>query len=285
MLDPGHPAAASAPIGVFDSGVGGLSVLRALRAALPTETFIYVADSCHAPYGDRSPGFVEARARAVARFLAHYRAKAMVIACNTASVLVASELRGVHSLPIVAMEPAIKPAALATTSKVVLVLATTSTIRSRSVARLCSAHGAGIRIILQACPGLADQVERAEFGSAATLRLLREYILPGLAEGADTIVLGCTHYAFLAGEIAEITGPSVAIVESSAAVARQLARVLPITAPAAGPSAATFYTSGSTALMASFLTSIEEPFDQVFALPEVESFSRFRLRLHPPQED
>lgn len=264
--------AVSAPIGVFDSGVGGLSVLRALQARLPSENFIYVADSGYAPYGDRSPKFVEARATEVAQFLVRSQAKAMVIACNTASVLAATNLREIHSLPIVAMEPAIKPAMLATKSKVVLVLATSRTIRSRSVAQLCSTYGEGVRIILQACPGLADQVERAEFGSTTTRRLLQEYILPGITEGADTIVLGCTHYAFLASEIATIAGPSVTIVEPSDAIARQLARILPTSAPGscASAMATRFYTSGSSTLMSSFLTAIVEPFEQVFLLPAGE---------------
>ncbi len=263
----------TSPIGVFDSGVGGLSVLRALRSALPTEAFIYVADSGHAPYGDRSREFVETRATEVAGFFAKENAKAMVIACNTASVLVAANLRDTHAFPIVAMEPAIKPAALASKSKVVLVLATTSTIRSESVARLCSAHGEYVRIILQACPGLADGVEHAEFRSAATRQLLREYILPGIAEGADTIVLGCTHYAFLAAEIAATAGPRVTIVEPSAAIARQLARVLPIEASVSSPSTTTtsFYTSGSLELLSSFLTAIDEPFEHVLALPAGEA--------------
>jgi glutamate racemase len=262
MADSPVPAA---PIGVFDSGVGGLSVLRALRARLPAETFAYVADSGHAPYGDRSPEFVERRVTEIARFLTGRKAKAMVIACNTASVMVAAKLRNMHVVPIVAMEPAIKPAALATRSKVVLVLATASTIRSEAVARLCSAHAKGIRILLQACPGLADRVERAEFGSTATRRLLREYILPGLAEGADTIVLGCTHYAFLATEIAAIAGPLVTIVEPSDAIARQLARVLPTAAPSSRPGATTtrFYTSGPAVQLSSFLAAIGEPFERV----------------------
>ena len=259
----------AAPIGVFDSGVGGLSVLRALRARLPSERFIYVADSACAPYGDRPAAFVQRRVEEVARFLAQRRAKAMVIACNTASVLVAERLRRIHALPIVAMEPAIKPAVRCTKTQVVLVLATTSTIRSPSVARLCAAHGDGVRILLQPCPGLADQVERGEFRSAATRQLLHRYILPGLAEGADTIVLGCTHYAFLAQEIAAIAGPSVTLVEPADAIARRLVAVLPGPEAASRPAAGgvEFYTSGSTRLMASFLAAAGEPPEPVFALP------------------
>lgn len=177
------PATTPAPIGIFDSGIGGVSVLRALRARLPHERFVYVADSGHAPYGDRPADVVQARAEEVARFLVQCRAKALVIACNTASVLAAAGLRCRHPLPIVAMEPAIKPAAFETRSKVVLVLATTATVRSASVAQLCREHGQGVRILLQACPGLADAVEQAAFDGVATRALLRRYLLSGIAEG------------------------------------------------------------------------------------------------------
>ena len=269
-----NAVAISSPIGVFDSGVGGLSVLKELRAMLPDESFIYVADSGHAPYGDRHPEFVEARAREVARFLCQRHAKALVIACNTASVLAVRRLRDSLSIPIVAMEPAIKPAAKLTTSKVILVLATTATIRSESVAQLCRAYGAGVRIILQACPGLSDQVERGEFHSEATHRLLEQYVLPGIAEGADAIVLGCTHYSFLKSEIAAIAGPFVTIVEPSTAIARQLARVVPATMPALAQCEpnTTYFTSGPLAPMSAFLEFIGEPFEQVHGLPisEVE---------------
>jgi glutamate racemase len=258
------------PIGVFDSGVGGLSVLRALRARLPHEHFVYVADSAHAPYGDRSPGYVLTRAAAVAGFLASMRAKALVIACNTASVLAAARLRALHAMPIVAMEPAIKPAALGTRTGVVLVLATTRTARSPSVARLCRSHGQGVRIIVQACPGLAEQVERGDLRGSATRRLLRRFLRAGIDAGADRIVLGCTHYAFLADEIAAIAGPAVTLVEPSDAIARQLARVLGAAeaVPAAETGAMTYFTSGSTPQLRAFLESIGEPFEQVLAWSE-----------------
>ena len=258
------------PIGVFDSGVGGLSVLRALRARLPHEHFVYVADSAHAPYGDRSAEHVHTRAAEVAGFLAGLRAQALVIACNTASVLAAARLRSVHAMPIVAMEPAIKPAALGTRTRVVLVLATTRTAHSPSVARLCRAHGQGIRIIVQASPGRVVQVERGDFHGSATRRLLRRFLRAGIAAGADTVVLGCTHYAFLAQEIASIAGPAVTLMEPSSAIARQLARVLVATdaAPPATNGGTTFFTSGSTSQLLAFLASIGEPFEPVLAWGE-----------------
>lgn len=264
-----NPVAHSAPIGVYDSGVGGLAVLRTLKQRLPGESFIYVADSANAPYGDRSPEFVESRAREVTGFLVQRQAKAVVLACNTASVVAAGRLRALHDLPIIAMEPAIKPATRLTRSGVVLVLATTNTIRSESVARLCRTHGTDTRILLQPCPGLADRVERGRFQDAATRQLLEAYLSPGLAAGADTIVLGCTHYAFLADEIAAVAGPCVTVVEPSDAIARQLLRVLPAGEPLALKGAPTtrFYTTGSTSQMRAFRASIGEAPQPVHRFP------------------
>ena len=264
-----NPAATSASIGVYDSGVGGLSVLRALRAKLPGESFTYVADSGNAPYGDRSDSFVEGRAQKIARFLCGQGAKALVIACNTASVVAARSLREQYSVPIVAMEPAIKPAVQISHSKVVLVLATSNTIRSPSVARLCSTYGADTQVMLQACPGLADQVERGRFHDDLTQRLLETYLRPGLDAGADTIVLGCTHYAFLVDAIARMAGDAVTIVEPSEAIASQLSRVLSASTTISQGVApvTTFYTTGPPSELAAFLDSIGEPYTQVHALP------------------
>ena len=261
--------AATASIGVYDSGVGGLSVLRALKAKLPGESFTYVADCGHAPYGDRSTAFVESRAHDIASFLTELGAKALVIACNTASVVAVRSLRERYTLPIVAMEPAIKPATQLSRAQVVLVLATSNTIRSPSVARLCSTYGANTRVILQACPGLADQVERRRFHDDVTRQLLESYLRPGLDAGADTIVLGCTHYAFLADEIAGLAGQAVTIVEPSEAIASQLSRVLAASTALLHDTAATtaFYTSGPPRQLAAFLDFIGEPAAQVHALP------------------
>jgi glutamate racemase len=152
-----------------------------------------VADSGNAPYGDRSSEYVIERTRKIADFLVSLGAKALVVACNTASVLAVQKLRAEHSIPIIAMEPAIKPATLLTKSKVVLVMATTKTIFSDAVVLLCQKYGAGINIILQACPGLAERVDQGASAHPDTKRLLETYINPGLAAGADTIVLGCSN--------------------------------------------------------------------------------------------
>jgi glutamate racemase len=258
----------SLPIGVFDSGVGGLAVLKALRSRLPDESFIYVADSGNAPYGDQSSDFILARVQAVASFLVSQGVKAIVVACNTASVVAIKKLRAEHSIPIVAMEPAIKPATLLTQSKTVLVLATSNTIASDSVAILCKEHGANVKILLQACPGLAERVDQGAFHHPETLHLLERYIKPGIAAGADTIVLGCSHYEFLSNEIAAIAGPGVVLVDASAAVARELGRRVSQTVrPWVGPSTVTYYTSGAVKDLSSFLESIGESGTAVRSLP------------------
>jgi glutamate racemase len=215
-----------APIGVFDSGVGGLSVLRAIRHELPLEDLLYVADSGFAPYGGKDAGFIADRATAMTRFLLASGAKLIVVACNTASVVAVEGLRSWCPVPVVAMEPAIKPASRCTRSGVVGVMATGHTLASPSVARLCAAYGGRVRFLLQPCPGLVECVERAELTGAAIRGLLVEYLAPLLRAGADTIVLGCTHYPFLMPLIREIAGPDVMIIDPAPAVAKQVARRL-----------------------------------------------------------
>lgn len=235
-----------APIGVFDSGVGGLSVLHAIRDKLPEENLIYVADSGNAPYGDRDAGFIAARAARITELLLASGAKVIVVACNTVSVVAIEKLRSWCPVPVVAMEPAIKPASQNTKTGVIGVLATRRTIASPSVARLCEAHGKNVEILLQPCPGLVEQVEKAELLSDASRELLLGYISPLLAAGADTLVLGCTHYPFLSQLIRDIVGPDVAILDPAVAVAQQVARRLGdqrVFAPRAQPAEARFFSS------------------------------------------
>ena len=213
-------------IGVFDSGVGGLSVLRAIRAALPHENLVYVADSGHAPYGDQTEAHITQRTLAVGNWLAEQGVKAITIACNTATVVAAKSLREQTHLPVVAIEPAIKPAVALTRSGVVGVLATSQTVQSAAVARLVELYGAEKRIVLQACPGLVEQVERADLHSAETEGLLRQFVTPLLAQGADTLVLGCTHYPFLRDSIQRVAGEGVTLLDPAEAVARELTRRL-----------------------------------------------------------
>ena len=201
-------------------------MLRAIRRELPEQNLLYVADSAHAPYGDRSAGFITQRAIAMTEFLLAAGSQAVVVACNTATVVAVEQLRAWCPVPVVAIEPAIKPAASATRSGVIAVLATRQTVGSAAVARLVEAHGRDVEIILTACPGLVEQVERAELGSEPTRALLRQYLEPLLAAGVDTLVLGCTHYPFLTPLIRELVGPDVHIIDPATAVARQLARRL-----------------------------------------------------------
>ncbi len=217
---------AARPIGVFDSGVGGLTVLRHIRAALPAEDLIYVADSAHAPYGDKSAQFIEARSLAIAEFLVARDARALVVACNTATAAAILALRERYGLPIVGMEPAVKPAAEATRAGVIGVLATGGTLESGKFAELVQRFGSRARVIVQPCPGLVEQVEQGDLAGPLTRRLLEGFVAPLLAAGADTLVLGCTHYPFLEPLLRELAGEQVAIIESGAAVARQLVRRL-----------------------------------------------------------
>ena len=213
-------------IGVFDSGVGGLSVLRAIHAALPHEHLVYVADSGHAPYGDQSEAHITQRTLTVGHWLAEQGVKGITIACNTATVVAAKTLREQTHLPVVAIEPAIKPAVALTRSGVVGVLATRQTVQSAAVARLVELYGADKRILLQGCPGLVEQVERADLHSAETEALLRQFITPLLEQGVDTLVLGCTHYPFLRNTIQRVVGDAVTLLDPAEAVARELVRRL-----------------------------------------------------------
>jgi len=214
------------PIGVFDSGVGGLSVLREIRRELPGENLIYVADSAHAPYGDKSSEFIEARSVAIIEFLISRQAKAIVVACNTATGAAVTSLRSQFSLPIIAMEPAVKPAVANTQSGVIGVLATSRTLASQNFVKLFNRFGEQVDILMQACPGLVEQVEAGDLTGDKTRKLLEQYLFSLLQRGADTIVLGCTHYPFLTALIKDIAGPSVCVIDPSAAIARELRRRL-----------------------------------------------------------
>ncbi|WP_308723942.1 glutamate racemase [Metapseudomonas otitidis] len=216
-----------APIGVFDSGVGGLSVLREIRALLPAESLLYVADSGHVPYGEKSPDFIRERSQRIADFLLGKGAKALVLACNTATAAAVADLRARHPhLPIVGMEPAVKPAARATRSGVVGVLATTGTLRSAKFAALLDRFAGDVKVVTQPCPGLVERIEAGDLAGPATRELLQGYVQPLLEAGCDTLILGCTHYPFLRPLLRELVPESVSLVDTGAAVARQLQRLL-----------------------------------------------------------
>ncbi|KVD79300.1 glutamate racemase [Burkholderia ubonensis] len=219
-------AAAGAPVGVFDSGLGGLSVLRAVRAQLPGESFVYVADSRNAPYGPRDEAFITERTLAIGEWLAREGAKALVVACNTATAQSIAAIRERLAIPLVGVEPGIKPAAALSASGIAGVLATQSTLASARFQALLDRYGAGRRFICQPGHGLVEAVERGDTHSPALRALLDGYLQPMLDAGADTLVLGCTHYPFFTETIRDLVGDRLTIVDTSDAIARQLARVL-----------------------------------------------------------
>lgn len=236
----------SGAIGVFDSGVGGLSVLHHIRQTLPHESLVYIADSGHVPYGDKSPAYIEQRSHTLTRFLIEQGADAIVIACNTATAAAVASLRMQFNMPIIGMEPAVKPAVAATRSGVVGVLATVGTLESARFAALLERYGEEVEIITQGCPGLVEQVEQGELDSAKTRQLVERYTAPLLTRGADTLILGCTHYPFLAPLIRDIAGHDITLIDTGAAVARQLQRRMESELPARehGDASARFFTSG-----------------------------------------
>lgn len=214
------------PIAVFDSGLGGLTVLRALRARLPHEDYFYFADTRFLPYGDRPETFLRERGVAIAEALVRRGAKALVIACNTATAAAAEAIRAAVDLPIVALEPGVKPAALASRSGVIGVLATTRTLASERFQRLVGNHGGGTQVIAQPCPGLAEAIEREGPDSPAVAMLLDGFVAPLAVAGADVVVLGCTHYPWVVEAISRRLPAGVTLLDTGEAVARQLERLL-----------------------------------------------------------
>ena len=261
-----------APIGVFDSGVGGLSVLREIRSRLPHESLLYVADSGHVPYGEKSAEFIRARSQHIAEFLLGQGAKALVLACNTATAAAVAELRERYpELPIVGMEPAVKPAASATRSGVVGVLATTGTLKSARFAALLDRFASDVRVVTQPCPGLVECVEAGDLDSLAVRQLLQGYVDPLLAAGCDTLILGCTHYPFLRPLLRELVPADVALIDTGAAVARQLQRLLDqhdALAPHSAPHSARFWSSGAPAQLKQILPLLWGSPAPVNVLPE-----------------
>jgi glutamate racemase len=249
------------PIGVFDSGVGGLSVLKALRAELPHEDFVYVADSGFAPYGEREEGFVVERSRLITRHLLereHLPIKALVIACNTATAAAIHLLRQDEpGLPIVGVEPALKPAVAASHTRRIGVMATRGTLTSQKFKALLATLDGQAEFICQPCDGLADAIERDN--TTKIVALCQEYTGAigqfGLnADEVDTLVLGCTHYPFAIEHIRALIAPGVQIIDNGAPVARQTRRVLTQHANADHIGQITMRTTGDPALLAQAAT-------------------------------
>jgi len=244
-------------VGMFDSGVGGLSVLRALRARLPGQPVLYLADQVHVPYGPRPLQEVRDFSEEITRFLLGQGAAVVVVACNTAS---AAALHGLRQkfvgTPFVGMEPAVKPAAERTQTGIVGVLATTATFQGELYASVLERYANGVRVLQSSCPGLVQQIEKGQLDSTETRAILEEALQPMLAAGIDRVVLGCTHYPFVIPLVQAIVGPEVEVIDPAPAVARQVERVLRengLAAPDQPPGALRVATSGLPQDLARFL--------------------------------
>ena len=257
----------SPSIGIFDSGVGGLSVWREVVRQLPHEDTIYLADQAHMPYGARQLAEVRELSETITRFLLDRGAKAVVVACNTASAAALHHLRRTFpEVPFVGMEPAVKPAVERTHNGVVAVIATQATFQGELFASLVERYADDVQVLTQACPGLAEAVEAGALDAPETEALLRQHLPPLIEAGVDQLVLGCTHYPFLRPAIERIVGANVAVIDPAPAVARQTGRVLAQRGLEAAPSGGslrprpgqagrlqdraghhTFYTSGDAA--------------------------------------
>lgn len=268
-----------AAIGVFDSGIGGLSVVKHLRQQLPNESFLYLADSAYAPYGERTVEELISRSVKITDFLLQQQIKALVIACNTATAAAVKVLRQRYpDLMIIGMEPGLKPATLQSQRKIVGVLATRSTLQSEkfNLLREQLTHETQVQFIPQACVGLVDQIEKGELDSAKTMQLVRGYVAPLLAQGADTLVLGCTHYPFIADLIRQVISETVSdsepvlLIDTGVAVARRLQTLLDEqnlnnNADPATPSSFTVWATGDVASLNKALSFISENLESTMA--------------------
>ncbi len=214
-------------IGIFDSGIGGLTVLRAIHQLMPDAPLLYLADQAHVPYGPRPMYEVRQFSEGITRFLLEQGARLIVVACNTASAAALKYLRSVFpEVPFVGMEPAVKPAAEHTRSRVVGILATPATFQGELYASVVERFAQGVKLLQNTCPGLVNQIECGALESDETRRILEKALRPMLDQGIDTIVLGCTHYPFVIPLIQQITGPYVRVIDPAPAVARQAQRLL-----------------------------------------------------------
>lgn len=220
-------ANASDPVGIFDSGIGGLSVLKEIRKLLPHEDLCYVADSAFMPYGEKPRELVRERSLKIARFLVEEQhCKAVVVACNTATAIAVDLLRDELDVPVIAIEPAIKPASELTKTGVIGVMATPGTISGEKFGALHNRFAGDLRILSRPCPGLAKEIETGNLKSIRLRKLLTRFVKPLVDQNADVIVLGCTHYPFARPLIHELAGSDVSVIDSGAAVANQLRRKL-----------------------------------------------------------
>ena len=243
------PPRGGAPVGIFDSGVGGLSVWREVLRQWPAESTVYLADQAHVPYGPREAGQIRGFAEAIVAWLAGAGCKAVVVACNTASAVALQHLRArFPGLPILGLEPAVKPAAALTRSGVLGVMATPATFAGALYRATTGRHATRVRVVEQVCHGLAELVESGAVDGPVAEAALRGHLQPMLDAGADTLVLGCTHYPFVLEAIRRLAGPGVTVIDPAPAVARHLGRVLAregLAAPSGPGASHAFFTTAS----------------------------------------
>ena len=245
------------PIGIFDSGIGGISVLRAIREQMPEEAILYFGDQGHIPYGPRPMQQIRDFSEAIARFLLEHGAKIIVVACNTASAAALTYLRGLFpQAQFVGMEPAVKPAAEHTHTGKVGVLATPATFQGALYASVVERFANGVELFQNTCPGLVQQIEQGNLQGEQTRRILEDALLPMLEKNIDTVVLGCTHYPFVIPLIQDIVGKGVRVIDPAPAVARQTRRLLDargIRNSSSSRGDVSFYTSGDPEKLRSLL--------------------------------
>lgn len=253
------------PVGIFDSGVGGLSVLKEIRKRLPAESILYFADSGNCPYGSRIEDQVLALARRKIEFLLDRGCKLIVIACNTVTAVAISTLRTEYPVPFIGMEPALKPAALKTRTGKIGILATENTFKGRLFRQTFERHANGLDVFVQPGHGLVELVEQGEQDGEKARQLLETYLTPMLEKGADTIVLGCTHYPFLKEMIRSIVQDRADIIDPSDAVAAQTAKILDqfsLAAPSSHIPWFRFFTTGEKRIAERFFSmAMNHPFE------------------------
>ena len=250
----------NSPVGIFDSGVGGISVLRAIREQMPEESVVYLGDQGHIPYGPRPMAQIRNFSEAITNFLLEKNAKIIVVACNTASAAALRYLREQFpEVQFVGMEPAVKPAAEHTQTGKVGVLATPATFQGRLYASVVERFANRVELFQNTCPGLVQQVEQGNLDGEETRRILQDALLPMLRNNIDTVVLGCTHYPFVIPLIQQIVGENVRVIDPSPAVAKQMGRLLEgkgLTNKSALKGKVKFYTSGDTGRLKSILPKL-----------------------------
>lgn len=214
------------PIGIFDSGIGGLPIAQKIHELLPNEHLIYVADTAHTPYGEKTEDYILQRSLAVTDFLFSHNAKAIVVACNTATMISIQTLRQLYSIPFIGVEPGVKPAAIYTQSGIIGVLATEKTLTSEAFNQLTQRVAANAQLAIQPCPKLVRLVENLQLDDDETHQTVHDYIQPLIAQGADTLILGCTHFTHLAPVIEQVAGLGVSVIRTETPVANEVVRRL-----------------------------------------------------------